>query len=226
MTVTPELEELAARSPDESEHRRDEPYRRALTGIYARLAATSRDARPARAGARRDRARAALCRRGRSSCAISRSSRRRSRATAPAASRAGRLRGLSRAAQVFGFHLAPLDLRQHSGVHEQVVAELFEPARTAPATSASPRTSGGAGCWTSWRCRGCCARRHLAYSEDPRASCSILDTAAELQQRYGAQALPNYIISKTNGASDVLEVALLLKEAGLLQPGQRAAARR
>ena len=42
VAVTPELEELAARSPDHSEHRRDEPYRRALTGIYARLAATSR----------------------------------------------------------------------------------------------------------------------------------------------------------------------------------------
>ena len=37
----------------------------------------------------------------------------------------GRLRILKRAAQVFGFHLAPLDMRQHSGVHEQVVAELF-----------------------------------------------------------------------------------------------------
>ena len=37
----------------------------------------------------------------------------------------GRLRDLHRAAAIFGFHLAPLDMRQHSGVHEQVVAELF-----------------------------------------------------------------------------------------------------
>ena len=42
VSVTPELDALAARSPDHSEHRRDEPYRRALTGVYARLAATSR----------------------------------------------------------------------------------------------------------------------------------------------------------------------------------------
>ena len=48
----------------------------------------------------------------------------------------GRLHGLKRAAQVFGFHLAPLDMRQHSGVHEKVVAELFLSVRTAKATSA------------------------------------------------------------------------------------------
>lgn len=36
------MAELASRSPDASPHRADEPYRRALTGIYARLAATAR----------------------------------------------------------------------------------------------------------------------------------------------------------------------------------------
>jgi phosphoenolpyruvate carboxylase len=34
------MQRLAESSPDTSEHRQDEPYRRALTGIYARLAAT------------------------------------------------------------------------------------------------------------------------------------------------------------------------------------------
>ena len=37
------MRELAARSPDTNEHRQDEPYRLALTGIYARLAATLKD---------------------------------------------------------------------------------------------------------------------------------------------------------------------------------------
>ncbi len=41
--VLPEMQALAERSPDTSEHRLDEPYRRALTGIYARLAATLKD---------------------------------------------------------------------------------------------------------------------------------------------------------------------------------------
>ena len=41
--VSPELTALADRSPDTSPHRRDEPYRRAITGLYARVAATARD---------------------------------------------------------------------------------------------------------------------------------------------------------------------------------------
>ena len=41
----------------------------------------------------------------------------------------GRLRHLRRAASVFGFHLASVDLRQNSEVHERVVAELFAAAR-------------------------------------------------------------------------------------------------
>ena len=40
----------------------------------------------------------------------------------------GRLRALRRAVDVFGFHLAPLDLRQNSDVHERTVAELFAAA--------------------------------------------------------------------------------------------------
>src|SRR6185295_4685560 len=41
--VSPALDALAETSPDRSEHRLDEPYRRALSGIYARLAATARE---------------------------------------------------------------------------------------------------------------------------------------------------------------------------------------
>ncbi|MBV9947100.1 MAG: phosphoenolpyruvate carboxylase, partial [Myxococcales bacterium] len=41
MDISPELAALAERSPDNSRHREDEPFRRALTGIYARLAATA-----------------------------------------------------------------------------------------------------------------------------------------------------------------------------------------
>ena len=126
VTVTPQLEELAARSPDQSEHRRDEPYRRALIGVYARLAATARTLdqhAPVLAEIAPAQPYADAQEFVRDLEIIARLAR---RAIAPARLAAGRLRGLMRAAQVFGFHLAPLDLRQHSGVHEQVVAELFE----------------------------------------------------------------------------------------------------
>src|SRR5262249_25413163 len=50
---------------------------------------------------------------------------------------------------------------------------------------------------------------------------TILREAAEAHRRYGKAAVPNYVISKTNGVSDLLEVGLLLKEAGLLRPRER-----
>jgi phosphoenolpyruvate carboxylase len=61
---------------------------------------------------------------------------------------------------------------------------------------------------------------YLDYSELSQSEIRILQTAAEIHRRFGRAALPNYIISKTDGVSDVLEVALMLKEVGLLQPGE------
>src|SRR6267142_927118 len=63
---------------------------------------------------------------------------------------------------------------------------------------------------------------YFSYSEEVGKELAILDTAAGMHRRYGAEALPNYIISKADGVSDLLEVALLLKEVGLLQPGETA----
>lgn len=61
---------------------------------------------------------------------------------------------------------------------------------------------------------------HIDYSEETRGELAIFFAAFELRARYGAAALPNAIISKTDGVPDLLEVALLLKEAGLLVPAQ------
>src|SRR4030095_10149915 len=47
----------------------------------------------------------------------------------------------------------------------------------------------------------------------------IFDAAAELYRRYGREALPTTVISTATAMSDLLEAALLLKEAGLLRPG-------
>ena len=61
----------------------------------------------------------------------------------------------------------------------------------------------------------------LRYSAETASELTILREAAEAHRRYGKAAVPNYVISKTNGVSDLLEVALLLKEAGLLRPRER-----
>ncbi|HVH82131.1 MAG TPA: phosphoenolpyruvate carboxylase, partial [Stellaceae bacterium] len=126
--VSPSLAELAARSPDRSAFRRYEPYRRAITGIYARLAATARELdqdEPLRAPVG-------------TAAPYADSGELLSELTIIANSLVangsellakGRLHDLRRAVDVFGFHLAAIDLRQNSDVHELVVCELLELAR-------------------------------------------------------------------------------------------------
>lgn len=216
--VSPALAAMAAASPELSPYREHEPYRRALAGIYARLDATSRllDDHPALvapAGAGQPYASAgefaaeldvvieSLLANGGQRLAR------------------GRLRDLRRAVEVFGFHLCPLDLRQHSGMHEAVVDELFArgAGRSGYAALAEPDRR-------RWLLAELETPRPLrspfiAYSEATQGELAIFDTAAELQRRYGSAVIQNYIISKTDSVSDLLEVALLLKESGLLMPG-------
>jgi len=123
-----ELTELADRSPDKSPHRRDEPYRRALTGLYARIAATARTLdrhEPLRhaIGAGPPYTQVAEF------AADLEVIRRSLEAHDSALLARGRLRRLRRAVDVFGFHLAAVDLRQNSDVHQRVVTELFAAAR-------------------------------------------------------------------------------------------------
>lgn len=215
--VSPALAALSDASPDTSPQRADEPYRRALAGIYARLAATIQ-ALDHQHSLRHPVARAepyptadALA----ADLAVLAGSLEQNGAARLAR---GRLRRLIRAVQVFGFHLAPVDLRQNSDVHARSVAELLalagrcadyealpEPARIALLCEelGTPRPL-----HSPW----------LDYSEETRGELAIFFAARELRQRYGAAALPNCIISKTDGVSDLLEVALLLKESGLLLP--------
>ncbi len=218
--VLPAMAELAARSPDASPHRADEPYRRALTGIYARLEATAKalgqhaalrhavgDAPPYASADElyRDLALIAesLAQQG-AMLIVS-----------------GRLQRVLRAVQVFGFHLAPIDLRQNSEVHERTVGELLARAGRIPSLEGYGALSEEAR--IALLAEEIASPRplyspHIDYSEETQGELAIFFAARELRARYGAAALPNAIISKTDGASDLLEVALLLKEAGLLKP--------
>ena len=58
----------------------------------------------------------------------------------------------------------------------------------------------------------------MTYSEETAGELDILRTASDAHRRYGRDAVPNYVISKATTVSDILEVALLLKEVGLLRP--------
>ncbi len=217
--VTAALEALAAASPDVSEHRRDEPYRRALIGIYARLAETSRtlDHHPPDRRAVGRAAPYGSAAEFAAELAVLAAS---LEANGSARVAAGRLRGLRRAVDLFGFHLAPLDIRQHSGVHQSVVAELFARGAGRLEYESLPEPERRRWLLEELAIPRLLRSPYVEYSELARGELAIFDSAAELQRRFGKQALPNYIVSKTDDVSDLLEVVLLLKEAGICLPGQ------
>ncbi|MDX9706561.1 MAG: phosphoenolpyruvate carboxylase [Azospira sp.] len=217
--VSPELAALAARSPDASVHRTDEPYRRALTGIYARLAATAKSldqheaARHAIAEAEPYATAGELA----TDLGVLTDSLKTHGAGLLAG---GRLRRLIRAVEVFGFHLAPIDLRQNSDVHERTVGELLARAGVCMAYEKLPEEARIGLLLAEIASPRPLHSPHVAYSGETAGELAIFFAARELRGRYGEAALPNCIISKTDGVSDLLEVALLLKEAGLLRPGR------
>ncbi|MCP5269051.1 MAG: phosphoenolpyruvate carboxylase [Zoogloeaceae bacterium] len=220
VSVSPELEALAACSPDFSAHRADEPYRRALTGIYARLAATAKVLDQHQAirhaiGEAEPYARAEDLVSDLRVLAAS------LEAHGAALLGRGRLRRLLRAVEVFGFHLAPIDLRQNSDVHERTVADLLARAGVCAAYEKLPEDGRIGLLLAEIASPRPLYSANLEYSEESRGELAIFFAARELRERYGDAALPNCIISKADGVSDLLEVALLLKAAGLLLPGEK-----
>jgi phosphoenolpyruvate carboxylase len=214
--VTTAMHALAERSPDRNPHREDEPYRRALTGVYARLAATLHELTGTEAlrHAVAPQDPYASAEEFLADLKVIEASLRHHHAQALIAPR---LAPLMRAVQVFGFHLATVDLRQSSDKHEDVVAELLATARIEADYSALDE-----GARRALLLRMLNDARPLRvigaeYSEHAQSELAIFETAREMLARFGRHALRHYIISHTEDVSDLLEVLLLQKEVGLLR---------
>jgi phosphoenolpyruvate carboxylase len=212
------LQALAEHSPDHSPHRSDEPYRRALIGIYARLACTAREL-----GAtnilRKEVGQAEPYRDEwelRADLQVVADS---LVANHGAVLVQPRLASLMRAVRIFGFHLASLDMRQSSDVHERVLAELFERAGVESDYAALPEPDKVRLLLAELGQPRLLYSPYEAYSDEARSELDIFHAARALRQRYGKRAIRNYIISHTETVSDLLEVMLLQKETGLFKPG-------
>ena len=215
--VSPQLEALVKRSPDHSVHRTDEPYRRALIGIYAQLAATAQalnGQQPLRHAAAAP-AYATAEEFVRDLEVISASL----HANRGESLARGRLRALIIAARTFRFHLAPLDMRQNSDVHERVVTELFAAAGVAPHYAAATEADREALLARELATARPLVSPFLRYSPETSGELAILSTARSIHASHGAAALPHLIVSKTASVSDLLEAVLLAREAGLMRPG-------
>ncbi|CAM8638061.1 Ppc Phosphoenolpyruvate carboxylase [Comamonadaceae bacterium] len=213
---TPEMQALAERSPDQNAHRKDEPYRRALTGMYARLAATLSDLTGTEA------ARHAVAPQNPYLLAEDFVADLRVIETSLKANHGGaltaqRLHPLIRAVEVFGFHLATVDLRQSSDKHEEVVAELLATARV-HANYSSLSEDAKRGLLMGLLNDARPLRVHGAeYSAHAQGELAIFAMAKVMRERFGVEAIRHYIISHTETVSDLLEVLLLQKEVGLMR---------
>ena len=218
--VSDALRKLSDASPDKSQNRNDEPYRRALILIYSRLSATAKklgheishlppvdkNAAPYPTAAEfiadLDVLIESLFKHG--AVYLAR----------------GRLANLRRAAEVFGFHLAPLDMRQHSAILQQTVSELLG---TGEAYDALDEAAKRQVLLSALQANKILLGDIDSYSAVAQSELRIMQTAATLQQRFGRAALPNHIISKTDAVSDMLELALLMQQVGLLDAGKNPA---
>jgi len=213
--VTPDMLALAGRSPDHNEHRQDEPYRRALIGMYARLAATLHRLTGTEALRHAVAPQSPYHEAGEFLADLRVIER--SLASHHAQALVGpRLAPLLRAVQVFGFHLATLDLRQSSDKHEAVVAELLRVARIEPDYSALAEAGRRERLLALLNDARPLRVHGAVYSELALDELAIFETAREALARYGRDAVRHYIISHTEEVSDLLEVLLLQKETGLL----------
>ena len=213
VAVTDELVELA-KDCDERP-RADEPYRRAVRVIRARLTATAAEILDREPANLLDLDLPPYATPGELLADL---------ATVDASLRANgsalladdRLARLREAVHVFGFHLSGLDMRQNSDVHEEVVAELL-----AWAGVHADYSSLGEDERVNILAAELSTRRPLIGNRDDlselaRKELAIIGAATRAVAIYGSAAVPNYIISMCRSVSDLLEAAILLKESGLL----------
>ena len=212
--VSEQLIEMAQLSQDKSPHRQDEPYRLALNAIYdklsetARLLAAEEDVTDSKFTAYEN-ADSLLA-----DLNVITSSLMQNKGQALIYPRLGKL---IKAIETFGFHLATVDIRQSSDVHEAVIQELLmkagfdfnyseldeqEKIKTLLDELKQPRLL---------------FSPYQHYSELVHTEIEVLNTARDIRHIFGSRAIRQYIISHTETLSDLLEVALLQKESGLLR---------
>ncbi len=136
----------------------------------------------------------------------------------------GELRDVIRQVEVFGFHLATLDLREHSRRHEAALAEVLALTGVEPAYGGLTE-----GAKAALLGREITNPRPLipndlgGVSAEARETIETFRTTRRLLDGAHRGAIETYVISATDAPSDALEVLLLMKEAQLCGPGGEGA---
>ncbi len=127
----------------------------------------------------------------------------------------GRLAVLVQQAEIFGFHLATLDLRQHAERLVAALAEVFARYQLAADYAALPEAEKVRLLTAELRAGRPLSPARLDFSEDTNETLELFRLVHRAHERIGADAIQHYIISMTTGASDVLGVLLMARDAGI-----------
>lgn len=217
VSVSDKLADLAVKADDKSVHRLSEPYRQAIVGMYNRLAATLRKVDKTKSK-RAPLAKAEPYSKSAELIADLDIIRDSLLANGSEFLTRGRLRHLRRAVDCFGFYLASLDMRQNSDVHERLVAELYEAAEPGTNYSELDEEKRIALLTAELSIGRPLLRQDVTYSEEGEKELGIFRMAAKLKEKYGEAAIRNSIISNTQSSSDLLELAVIMKQTGLVSP--------
>ncbi|HEY2771106.1 MAG TPA: phosphoenolpyruvate carboxylase [Solirubrobacteraceae bacterium] len=184
-----------------------EPYRRALTFIRERVRATARRAPDGYARPAELLADLRVVER----CLLDGSG---------SLTAGGDLHDVIRQLEVFGFHYAKLDIREHVKVHRRSLHEVYERLGVCPDYAAL-----GAQARIELLCTTIADRRPLipanasGFSDGTRETIETFRMLAETLGGANQETVESYIVSGTEGPADLLEVLLLMKEAGLCDAG-------
>jgi phosphoenolpyruvate carboxylase len=131
----------------------------------------------------------------------------------------GMLADLIRQVEVFGLHLLTLDIRQHSERHTTALAEIFAAAGVCEDYAALDEARKVALLSSQLQIRRPLIPARLSFGDETNETIATFRLLQAILEQLSPDATHTYIISMTTGASDLLAVLLLAKEAGLYAPG-------
>ncbi|MFB9331160.1 phosphoenolpyruvate carboxylase [Paenibacillus aurantiacus] len=127
------------------------------------------------------------------------------------------IRKIIRQVELFGFYLAALDVRQHSKEHENAMAEILKHMSIVDDYAALSEDEKIELLYKLLTDPRPLTSPHFEYSESTRECLDVYHTIYRAQQEFGRNCINSYLISMTQGASDMLEVMVFAKEVGLFR---------
>ncbi len=125
------------------------------------------------------------------------------------------IKKMIRQVELFGFHTATLDIRQHSKEHESAMTEILANMGITEDYSKLTEEQKIDLLHSLLNDPRPLTSPYIEYSEGTKECLEVFRTVQAAQKEFGRNCITSYLISMTQGASDLLEVLVLGKEAGL-----------